>query len=423
MDTTRTDRETGRSTGRGTTWAAVLAAGSGTRLLKATDRPKQFLDYDGLPLFWHSAATFASCPGIHGLVLVFPADSLAENRLLVEELKARAGLDPDFPVLCVAGGARRQDSVLAALRALPDEAGHVLVHDSARPFVTRDLVRRLLDALDGGSCAVIPGLRVTDTIKVVEKREDGDAAAGECVVGTPVRSTLRAVQTPQGFRKDALLAAHDALNTPDHDVTDDASLMEEAGHRVLVVEGDPANVKITNPEDLALLKTEDKGQACLPCTGFGYDVHRYGGTRPLVLGGVRIPCDLAVEAHSDGDVLLHALMDALLGLAGLGDIGEHFPDTDPAYDGARSTDLLGLVLRRLAGLEVRPIHADLTVVAQKPRIKEHKELIRRNVARLLGLPVDRVNVKATTEELLGFTGAVKGIKAYAVVTGLRPDRA
>lgn len=440
-------------------WLILLAAGQGTRLAAAAGCPKQFLTVDSVPLFWLSVRTCSRVARLGGVVFVFPKDTFESSRDLVRELDRRepCGLNMAFAV----GGARRQDSVASGLAVVPQSARFVLVHDAARPFFSPGLVNALLDRLEAGAQAVIPGLAVTDTIKVVNK-------AG-LVCATPDRSTLRAVQTPQGFSRRALAEAHRTLNTPENTVTDDASLMEEAGHEVLVIDGEAGNIKITNPEDLQLLKektaaeagTEDRssrtgcadhsgctdttapgqavsGQAgkngspdspaksgttgCLvPCTGFGYDVHRYGGDRPLVLAGVPIPCDFQVRAHSDGDVLLHALMDALLGLFGQGDIGMLFPDNDPKYDGADSAQLLAEVLQRMRQARVRLTHADVTVVAQKPRLSPHKKVMQESLCRLLGLGPEHVNVKATTEEGLGFTGDLSGIKAYATVCGLKSE--
>lgn len=384
-------------------WLVLLAAGKGTRLAAQTGgRPKQFLRYRGRPLYWQSVCTCVASGLMGGVVLVLPMDEFEENRARALEFAREEKLP--FPLLFARGGARRQDSVLAGLRLVPEHVSHVLVHDAARPFFSADLCRALLQRLREGACAVIPGLAVKDTIKQV----DGEGT----VLATPDRSALRAVQTPQGFDRRLLLEAHKALNTEANTVTDDASLMEAAGHRVSVVDGEEANLKITTAADLQSL-----AQA-VPCTGFGYDVHRYGGTRPLVLGGLAIPSEYTIAAHSDGDVLLHALMDALLGMIGKGDIGELFPDSDPAFDGASSVGLLARVLELVREAGVTLTHADVTVIAQKPRLGAYKKDIRANLAALLGLGESHVNVKATTEEGLGFTGELLGIKACAIVAGI-----
>lgn len=392
-------------------WALVLAAGQGKRLSAATGgHSKQFLLWKGVPLYWHSARTLARSGAVAGLVFVFPQDCLEEEKQRLTQLARNE--DPGIPWLAVAGGAERQDSVRHGLAALPRGAAHVLVHDSARPFMSAALVHRVCDALAAGAVAVIPGLAVTDTIKVV---------CDDLVTDTPPRARLRAVQTPQGFALPPLLAAHDAArqeSAAGRAATDDAALMEAHGHPVLVVPGEAANIKITHPEDLALLE-ERSPVMPVPRVGMGYDVHRYGNGRPMKLGGIIIPNAPEVIAHSDGDVLLHALMDALLGCAALGDIGRLFPDADARFDNISSAVLLDDVLERFRDAGLTLCHVDLTIVAQTPKLAPHREEIRKNVARLLGLGTDSVNIKATTEEKLGFTGACEGIKAYAVATAFQ----
>lgn len=389
-------------------WGVILAAGRGSRVAEAAGgEAKQFLSYRGAPLWWHSALAMAASPLVHGLVFVFPEERMEKARSEVLALDRARSLG--VRIAFAAGGARRQDSVRHGLSALPEECGRVLIHDSARPFLRTALVTRLAAALDRQDTAgAIPGTPVTDTIKEVD-------GAG-FVSSTPCRSSLRAVQTPQAFPLVALREAHARAESEGWDVTDDASLMERCGFPVLVIAGDSDNIKITHPQDLALLYDQ---KTPLPCCGYGYDVHAYGGDRPLVLGGVNIGGDLLIRAHSDGDVLLHALMDAVLGCFGAGDIGQLFPDNDPKFDNISSVILLDHVLRKAAEAGVRLVHADLTVVAQKPRLAPHADRIRRNVARLLDLPLDHLGFKATTEEKLGFTGELKGIKAVAVVTALR----
>ena len=393
------------------TWAIIAAGGSGSRLREAgVDRPKQFLELDGVPLYWHSARTFARVAGIRGIVFVFPPDMLesasAATVRLVEEER--------FPLPCAfaPGGRERQDSVRNALAALPPECDFVLVHDAARPFMTAKLVAGVLEALAEGHAGAIPGISLADTVKQVD-----DSGT---VRGTLDRASLRAVQTPQGFSRAALTEAHARALAENLAVTDDAALLEACGMPVVITEGDAANRKITTPADLDLLHTGkgDRMPSPIPRTGFGYDVHAYGGNRPLILGGVPVPSEYLVSAHSDGDVLLHALIDAILGCLGRGDIGTLFPDSDPKFSGIESGVLLSEVLRLAFRDGLHIVHADLTIVAQAPKIAPHRERIATNVARLLALTPSAVNVKATTEEKLGFTGEKKGIKAYAVVTAL-----
>lgn len=403
-------------------WAVLLAAGSGTRMGAALAElagpaRKQYLEHEGAPLFWKSARTFARVACVRGLVFVFPPQDLERMREVVAGLDAAESLG--LPWRACAGGVRRQDSVRLGLDALPGECAAVLVHDTARPFAGAELVRRVALGLRDFS-AVIPGVAVTDTIKRVD--------SNNIVEDTPERAALRAVQTPQGFRLEPLRNAHEMAEVEGWDVTDDAMLMERAGHRVAVVDGEERNVKITTPADLDLLKADGGGQRH-PRTGWGYDVHRYvaenetnpkalAKARPMVLGGVPIPGAPRVSAHSDGDVLLHALTDALLSIACAGDIGVLFPDTDQANDNMPSAVFVAEALRRVRLAGYRPVHAGLTVIAQTPKLAAHKARMAAQVAQLLELPADCVNVAATTEEGLGFTGEKRGIKAVAVVTAV-----
>ncbi|GAB7080417.1 2-C-methyl-D-erythritol 4-phosphate cytidylyltransferase [Megalodesulfovibrio paquesii] len=399
-------------------WCIILAAGGGTRLQAATGgRAKQFLELDGRPLYWRSALTMRGLPEIAGLVFVAPEANLPEMDAEIRQLWVDDALN--LPWRLVAGGVRRQDSVRHGLAALPEDCDQVLVHDSARPFASAALVRRLLEALrPGGQLglgvqAVIPGLPVTDTIKTVE---------ADTVLHTLDRATLRAVQTPQAFALPLLREAHARAQAEGWEATDDASLIERLGQPVCLVPGEETNVKITTPRDLALLQPAQ--QALLPLSGWGYDVHKYGDAddpkaRPMKLGGVPIPKAPSILAHSDGDVLLHALTDALAGLICAGDIGTRFPDSNPAFEGMNSAIFLHEMLHDVWAADVMLTHADLTIIAQIPKIGPYREAIRKNVALLLKLDPAQVNVKATTEEGLGFTGEKKGIKAVALVSAVR----
>ncbi len=388
------------------TWAVILAAGSGTRLAEAAAGVrKQYLEYQGRPLFWHSARTFSRIAGIKGFVFVFPPDDLEEKKSELELLFRQEELGLTWA--CAAGGRRRQDSVRNGLEALPDGCDTVLVHDSARPFVSASVVQSVIKVLENGAQGVIPVVPVKDTVKRV---------SGEIVVETLARGELRAVQTPQGFNLPTLIRAHELAELESWDVTDDASMVERIG-QVATVPGEETNLKITTPEDLGHLQQREPD--LVPCVGWGYDVHRYGSGRPFVLGGVPIPSAPEVVAHSDGDVLLHALTDALLGCLGKGDIGKHFPDTDEKYDGMSSSVFLkeALELARQSGLRI--VHVDMTAIAQIPKLNPWRDQIVRNIAALIGLDASCVNFKATTEEGLGFTGEKKGIKAVATVTALK----
>ena len=417
-------------------WAVILAAGQGSRLAGAgLDRPKQYLCWQNLPLWMHSAKALAALPMLRGLVFVFPQADVERLRLELTQNQGEALRLPwRVPWRITQGGVRRQDSVLAGLNVLPPACTHVLIHDAARPFVSPALAARVLAPLialpheysrslaDAAlpefalgaekPVGVVPGLPLKDTVK--EVTADGQVSR------TLPRAALRAVQTPQAFVLENLRAAHARAASEGWDATDDAMLVEMCGGTVLVVEGDVENAKLTGPEDLALLALKRQIQPYYePCSGWGYDVHRFGGSRPLRLGGLEIPGGFTVEAHSDGDTLLHALIDAILGCLGAGDIGGLFPDSDPAYDNISSCILLERVLDLTREAKLRLTHVDLTVVAQKPKLAPHALNIRRNVARMLDLEENHVNFKATTEEGLGFTGQGQGLKAMAQVSALR----
>ncbi|MBO4301455.1 MAG: 2-C-methyl-D-erythritol 4-phosphate cytidylyltransferase [Desulfovibrio sp.] len=388
------------------TWALILAAGHGHRLAAALNgTSKQFLLWQNLPLFWHPALAISRSSVVDGVIFVFPPEELQLAQAMIRDARCRKDLG--LPWFVTAGGELRQDSVRLGLEALPANARHVLVHDAARPFLQPNLVRRISAALNEGADGVIPVVPVTDTIKTIA---DGR------VTGTLPRANLMSVQTPQGFALEVLREAHAYALKTRLTVTDDAALLEALGYEVRAIPGEDHNVKITRPEDLDRLHDTSPQEVR---TGMGYDVHRFGQGHPLKLGGVPIPGTQEVVAHSDGDVLLHALIDAILGCACLDDIGTHFPDNDPRFEGISSAVLLHQALDMAHEAGFTPLHADMTVVAQSPRLTPYRNEIKKNVARLLSLPPDAVNLKATTEEHLGFTGRVEGIKAYAIVTATR----
>lgn len=385
-------------------WAVILAAGNGTRL--GASRPKQYIEWRSRPLFWHSALAMSHAGYVDGIVFVFPethCEGMAEK---IRELAFLDNLGLEWRI--AAGGARRQDSARAGVEALPSACTRVLIHDAARCLLKPDLIRSVIMSISQERPVVVPAIPVTDTIRQV------DPGNPHIAQGCIKRDSLRAIQTPQGFWLETLKSAYEQADSGD--ITDDAATLERLGYPVSLIAGDPANIKITNPIDLRMLGESDCG---FPCSGFGYDVHRFGQGKPLKLGGVVIPAKLEVIAHSDGDVLLHALMDAMLGCASLGDIGRHFPDSDARFAGISSALLLEETRRLLREQDVELCHVDLTVVAQKPKLAPYADEIRHNVARLLALPLQAVNFKATTEEGLGFTGEMAGIKAYALVNGKR----
>jgi 2-C-methyl-D-erythritol 4-phosphate cytidylyltransferase/2-C-methyl-D-erythritol 2,4-cyclodiphosphate synthase len=309
----------------------------------------------------------------------------------------------------VNGGATRQASVHAGLEALaslrPDV---VLIHDAARPFVTAALISRAIEAA-ARTGAAVPAIQVTDTIKLID--ETG------CVEATPERARLRIAQTPQAFRFEVILDAHRrAAQTGPSNFTDDAALAEWAGLTVATFEGDPANMKLTTPEDF--IREEARLGAMLGDirTGTGYDVHAFGDGDHLMICGVRVPHARGFLAHSDGDVGLHALVDAILGALADGDIGSHFPPSDPKWKGAASDRFLKYAVDRVAARGGRLAHLDVTLICERPKIGPHRDAMRARVAEIAGLSPSRVAVKATTSERLGFTGREEGIAAVATAT-------
>ena len=317
-----------------------------------------------------------------------------------------SGLDVLQPAF---GGATRQVSVRAGLEALEAHApDFVLVHDAARPFASAALASRAIDAVRRSSGA-IPALPVTDTVKQV----DGN----ERVTATLDRAALRLVQTPQAFAYPALLDAHrKAAAEGRGDFTDDAALAEWAGLAVTAFAGELGNIKITTPEDFARTQAATFATLGDVRAGSGIDVHAFGPGDHVTLGGIRIPHDQALVGHSDADVALHALTDAILGALADGDIGAHFPPSDPQWRGASSDRFLRFAAERVAARGGRIAHLDLNIVCEAPRIGPHRDAMREAIARLAGIDVNRVAVKATTSERLGFTGRGEGIAAYATAT-------
>ncbi|MFJ5370750.1 2-C-methyl-D-erythritol 2,4-cyclodiphosphate synthase, partial [Bosea sp. CER48] len=327
---------------------------------------------------------------------------------------AVAGIEDRRLAPPVQGGATRQDSVRRGLLALARDGfdGMVLVHDAARPFVSHALIGTAIAALGKAGLAAIPALRVTDTVKRID--------AGGHVVETPARDALVTVQTPQSFRFKPLLAAHEAAEAASiHGFTDDAALMEWAGHPVVTFEGDLANIKLTHAGDFR--GEPHPGQTLVTRVGTGYDVHAFGPGDHVWLGGVRIVHDRGVVAHSDGDVALHALTDALLGALADGDIGTHFPPSDPQWRGAASAQFLAFAAGRVRERGGRIDHLDLTIVCEAPKVGPHRDAIRAAIADAAGVPVSKVAIKATTSERMGFTGRREGLVALATATIRLPE--
>jgi 2-C-methyl-D-erythritol 4-phosphate cytidylyltransferase / 2-C-methyl-D-erythritol 2,4-cyclodiphosphate synthase len=370
--------------------AIILAAGSGRRAGEA----KQWRRLGGRPVLRWSADALAAAGAERLIVVVAEGDRERAAEALV-------GLDD---VTIVAGGAERADSARVGLAALADSPPDaVLIHDAARPFVAPRHVVVLLEALADADGAV-PALPVSDTLK-------RDAAGG---LATVPREALLRSQTPQAFRYTAIRDAFAAL-APGQLVTDDAAVVERSGGRVVAVPGDPMLMKLTYPEDFAMAEAL-AGAARMVRIGSGYDVHRFGPGDAVWLCGVRVAHDRGLIGHSDADAGLHALTDAVLGAIGAGDIGGHFPPSDPRWKGASSDRFLAhaVALVRARGGEV--LNADVTLVCGAPKIGPHREAMRARVAEILDVPLDRVSVKATTTEGLGFTGRGEGLAAQAVVT-------
>ena len=364
--------------------AIIVAAGASRRM--GFDKLSYRLP-DGRTVLETSCALFAAHPAVDELVLV-----AGGNRPRCEAIAAAC----PKPCTVVQGGATRADSVRSGLAAAKGQL--VAIHDAARPFASAEIITAALQAA-AESGAAAPAVPVKDTIKIAD--QDGK------VVATPDRAMLYAVQTPQCFDRALYLQALEAVSGEKASlVTDDCSLFELASLPVTLTAGDYANLKITTKEDLQKEKTMR--------IGHGYDVHRLVEDRKLILGGVEVPYEKGLLGHSDADVLLHAVMDAVLGAAALGDIGQHFPDTDPAYKGADSLALTREVAKIIAAHGYKVGNIDATILCQRPKLAPHIPAMRQNIADAFGLPLDAVSVKATTEEHLGFTGEGLGIAAHAV---------
>ncbi len=378
--------------------ALIVAAGRGVR--SGGGVPKQYRTVWDEPVVRLSTGHFLRHPQVSRVQVVIHPD----DRALYEH--AIRDLDLAEPV---SGGATRQLSVLAGLTALnPHKPDLVLVHDAARPFLSAALVTRAIDAADA-SGAAIPALPVTDTVK----RVDPAGAVQETVD----RGLLRTVQTPQAFRFSTLMDAHRrAAEAGRDDFTDDASLMEWAGVTVTTFQGETGNVKLTTADDFVRAEALRGGALLESRTGFGFDVHAFGDGDHVTLGGVRIPHTHGLSGHSDADVGIHALVDAILGALSDGDIGSHFPPSDPQWRGATSDRFLRFAVDKVAKRQGRIVHLDLTFVCEAPKIGPHRDAMRARIAEIAGISIDRVGVKATTNEKLGFIGHGEGMVAYANAT-------
>ncbi|WP_394694630.1 bifunctional 2-C-methyl-D-erythritol 4-phosphate cytidylyltransferase/2-C-methyl-D-erythritol 2,4-cyclodiphosphate synthase [Hyphobacterium sp.] len=369
----------------------IVAAGRGHRA--GGGLPKQYRDLDGEPVLSRTLRAFHQHPRIDTIMVVIHPDD--------QDLFNAA--NQEFSASCCYGGETRSQSVRNGLLALNAERpDHVLVHDAARPFVSCVLIERLCNALDHGVAAV-PGLPMTDAMF----SRDGDHIAAGID-----RDTLVRVQTPQAFHFECLMTAFDGADAG-ISYPDEASLARSDGMAVQIVDGDPANIKLTFAEDFQMPASHEQ---MITVSGTGYDVHRLGPGDGVWLCGVNIPCPFELIGHSDADVGLHALVDALLGAIGAGDIGQHFPPSDPQWKGAASSAFVdhAVALARDAG--ALPVHADITLICEKPKIGPHRDVMKARIADMLGLRPGSVNIKATTTEGLGFAGRSEGIAAHAIVT-------
>lgn len=376
------------------TIALIVAAGRGERA--GGGMPKQFREVAGRSLLAHAVSAFQGHEAISAMVLVIGEGQEAAVRAALGGLPC--------PVL-VKGGATRRDSVRAGLEWIAGVGGadRVLIHDAARPFLPAAVIGRLLDALERAAGAV-PVLPVADTLA------RGSEGLGDVVD----RAGLYRVQTPQAFRFDAILDAHRAWDDV-MEATDDAQILRASGLEVAMVEGDPMLEKLTYAADFAAAEQRLAGLRETR-TGMGYDVHRLAAGEELWLCGVRVPHGKGLSGHSDADVAIHALVDAIFGALAEGDIGSHFPPSDPQWRGAASSRFLDHARERVAARGGRIMHADLTIICEAPKIGPHREAMRARLAEILQIEPGRVSVKATTTERLGFAGRGEGIAAQAIAT-------
>jgi 2-C-methyl-D-erythritol 4-phosphate cytidylyltransferase / 2-C-methyl-D-erythritol 2,4-cyclodiphosphate synthase len=408
-------------------WLVMPAAGSGARFGAAS--PKQYAALAGRTVIEWALAPFLADTRCAGIVVALAPDdgqwARIAARLPVAEY-ARSATEP--PVTAVPGGAHRSLSVRRALEALAGRAAAadwVLVHDAARPCLGSDDLERLLARLAPHALGGLLATAAADTLKRASAATAAGAdASGAAVAETVDRTLLWRALTPQMFRYGTLCAALDAAHAAQRFPTDEAQALEWHGEQPVLVAGAATNLKITTAEDLvlaaAILRSrqtagaQGSGKGSVMRIGSGFDVHAFGAGDFVMLGGVRIPHSRGVVAHSDGDVVLHALCDALLGAAGLGDIGQHFKDTDPRWRGADSRRFVAAVLAMLHERGLVIANVDLTVLAQSPRVAPHRDAMRRGIAALLGVAEHCINIKATTTEGLGFLGRAEGIAAQAV---------
>jgi 2-C-methyl-D-erythritol 4-phosphate cytidylyltransferase/2-C-methyl-D-erythritol 2,4-cyclodiphosphate synthase len=400
---------------------AIIAAGGRGQRFGAAE-PKQLLAIGGRPMLERSVSAFLSHPSVNEVIVALPQELVDDPPVYLRSAEAFTPDGSGKPLRVVAGGARRQDSVANAFRAVAERSDVIVIHDAARPFASADLIARTIAAA-AESGAAVAALPARDTVK---------QGRDQFVGATLPRETIFLAQTPQAFRRSVLA---DALELAD-DATDEAALAERAGHQVRLVTGEASNIKITTPEDLvlaeaiaqagqqdAIARTSDRsaeafarqaGPARTGRAGTGYDLHRLVEGRPLVIGGVTIPSGRGALGHSDADVVCHAITDAILGAASLGDIGGHFPDADPRWKNASSLDLVARAVAHVKehGFEVGNV--DVTVVLEQPKLRDHVDAMRAAVASALGIDVARVSIKGKTNEGIDAIGRGEAIAAHAI---------
>ena len=377
--------------------AIIGAAGTGKRM--GGPLPKQFMKIGGRTILERAVEPFEKSVFVDRILVVAGRNFIDLCQSCCQNFSKADGVLP--------GGGERQDSIYQGLLGLREEEkdGYVLIHDGVRPYVSGEVIERVLTAA-WETGAAVPAVPVKDTIRQIDDGKQGSR--------TLDRKRLYQVQTPQAFQSRLLCDCYEAAQKDGFLATDDASLVERMGYPVALAEGDYANLKITTREDLPMEKIETR-------VGTGFDVHRLTEGRKLILGGVEIPWEKGLLGHSDADVMIHALMDAILGAAGLGDIGRHFPDTDPQFEGISSLKLLEEVKKMIQAEEYGLENCDVTIIAQRPKLAAYLPAMRAKLAQTLAVEEGRVNIKATTTEKLGFVGREEGIAAEAVCL-LRRER-
>lgn len=383
------------------TVAIIPAAGAGKRL--KSHIAKQYLLLNSVPVLVHTLKVFQNSKNIDKIILAVPLDDLVYIR---QELVEKYGLTKITNT--VAGGKERQDSVRNCLMVIEGKCELVVIHDAVRPFVTEELIKSVVDAAKITGAAVA-GIRIKDTIKEIKK--------DNMVLTTVPRHNLWLTQTPQAFKFKLLKDVYKAAYDENFYGTDDASLVEKMGKKIKMVEGSSENIKITTKEDMliaeALMKIRNKA---VLRSGIGYDSHRLVAERKLILGGVEIPFDKGLDGHSDADVLIHAICDALLGASGIKDIGRHFPDNDPEFKDISSMIILEKVNEIIAAQGFSVNNIDATVVMEKPKLAPYAAKMISNISRVLNIPESCVSVKAKTNEGMGFVGRNEGVAVFAIVT-------